>query len=179
MDEPLQLMVELQGDSLRSPAGPAGAAIRQRVTAALTRSVAAMQQAEQTQHSPTQQLNTCSGCKRVATTLRKCGACMQAQVRLGVCVCARSAWLHLACALTLPLCLTTPPQPRVPEATLAGAQGGVQGSPAWAEQLTGVAREWACDAKVELLSVKLAGQRHFRRGVHRAGRSGAWATAAA
>ena len=41
MEEPLQLMVELQGDSLRAPPGPARAMIEQRVKAALARSAAA------------------------------------------------------------------------------------------------------------------------------------------
>ena len=89
MDEPLQLMVELQGDSLRAPPGPARAAIEQRVTAALVHSKAARQETAQMQPSIAQ-LVTCSGCKITHATLRKCAACKQAQY----CRCA----LVLGCA---------------------------------------------------------------------------------
>ena len=78
MEEPLQLMVELQGDSLLSPPGPARAATEQRVKAALERSAAARQEADRTHPSELQQ-GTCSGCKNLVPTLRKCAARKQAQ----------------------------------------------------------------------------------------------------
>ena len=78
MGEPLQLMGELQGDSLRTPPGPARASAEQRVMAALLRSSAAEQAASQAEPS-LDQLITCSGCKSITATLRKCAACKQAQ----------------------------------------------------------------------------------------------------
>ena len=89
MEEPLQLMVELQGDSLRTPnSWPAGAAILRRVVAAIARCSVAMQEMD---NGPTSLvlLSTCSGCKSVPLTLRKCAACKQAQY----CRCARNACL--------------------------------------------------------------------------------------
>ena len=110
MEEPLQLMVELQGDSLLAPPGPASATIEQRVKAVLARSCAVYQAARQAQLSP-EQLITCTGCTSVTSTLRKCAACKQAQYcRCALSfACACTPWLHLDCTLTRPFCLTTPP----------------------------------------------------------------------
>ena len=77
MEEPLQLMVELQGDSLRASPGPARAAVEQRIMAAFACSDAAQKESRQTQPGITQ-LTTCTGCKTASMTLLKCGACKQA-----------------------------------------------------------------------------------------------------
>ena len=92
MEESLQLMVELQDDSLLAPPGRARATIVQRVKAALARGIcAAEREAELRKPSTAPEITCsgCSGCKRVAPTLRKCAACKQAQYcrcELGACL---------------------------------------------------------------------------------------------
>ena len=76
MEQPLQLMVELQGDSLVAPSGPNKAAIQQRVSQCLERSDKAMAAAARKNAYDSQ---TCSYCDVLPKTLRKCSACKQAQ----------------------------------------------------------------------------------------------------
>ena len=86
MEAPLQLMVELQGDSLRAPPGPSRVTVFLRVMAALAHNSAARRGVGQAGDSGDQQI-TCSGCKQRTSTLRKCAACNQAQY----CRCAQAA----------------------------------------------------------------------------------------
>ena len=96
LDAPLRLMVEWQGDSLCAPPGPAGAAIRQCVSAALNRVAEVVFPAYQA--LPIVEACECSGCGSWNPALRKCFGCKQAQY----CRCARcrralaSPLLHLS-----------------------------------------------------------------------------------
>ena len=97
LKEPLQLMVELQGDSLCAPPGAAGAAIEERVSAALaalSQAGSAVRPAAAAEAFAESKQHKCSGCTKASTMLRKCAGCKQAQY----CRCARCPLTHpLAC----------------------------------------------------------------------------------
>ena len=99
MEEPLQLRVELQGDSLRAPPGPAKDLVELRVLAALMHSNTARAEAYDSRPSP-EQLVTCSACGCHTSTLRKCAACKQAQY----CRWAIDAWLCMRQVMRLIAC---------------------------------------------------------------------------
>ena len=73
MEEPLRLMVELQDDLLCAPPGPTKATTERRVSAALKLGSQAAIEAHQGVSSDV--TVTCSGCMRLTSNLRKCGAC--------------------------------------------------------------------------------------------------------
>ena len=107
MKGPLRLMVELQCDSLCAPPGRAGAAIEQRVTAALVSADAVSIPAENQLLASGSELLECSGCNKVSPALRKCSACKQAQycrcahqppvTHPLACVAVRTPGTHRAC----------------------------------------------------------------------------------
>ena len=107
MEEPLRLMVELQGDSLYAPPRPAQTPVQESLKAAFE-AMQAGNEAQPTAHH----LATCSGCKGTNTMLHRCSGCKQA--RYCRCVRARVVLVPapLGCMLAPTLCLTTSPRSR-------------------------------------------------------------------
>ena len=97
VEEPLRLMVELQGDSLHAPGDSV-----MRVTLAVWKAYFDIKAAVDNNLSKGEPVR-CSGCGHDATTLRKCSACKQAQY----CRCAHCC--HACTSLLPAACLLTPP----------------------------------------------------------------------
>ena len=100
MKETLQLMVELQGDSLRAPPGPAAASIEQRIKDSILRGVPAAVAAHSSLAARDPLL--CHSCGVLTPALRKCSACKQAQYCRRVA--AAAAALHPRLLAFAPCC---------------------------------------------------------------------------